>query len=95
MERSKNGVASAGGWVRRFGWAAAIVLVVYGGLLTTVGLLVYVGAIDAAADADTTALTWHAFFWDPWFLVWGIALTSFLRQTAHDRPSAHCSQRAP
>ncbi|MDQ3641343.1 MAG: DUF3995 domain-containing protein [Actinomycetota bacterium] len=42
--------------------------------LTVGGVAVQLGIVDAAEDADETALAWHAFLWDPWFLVWGIAL---------------------
>lgn len=35
--------------------------------------------IDAAADADDKALAWHAYLWDPWFLLWGIAFVVSLR----------------
>lgn len=72
----------AGRWVRRLGWVAAVILVVYGGLLTTVGLLVQFGVVDTAAEADAKALAWHAFFWDPWFLLWGVALVLHLSATA-------------
>lgn len=58
---------------RRLGWVAAVTLTLYGGALTLPGLLVQAGAIDAAADADDKALAWHAYLWDPWFLLWGIA----------------------
>lgn len=58
---------------RLLGWVAATVL--YGGVLTSVGLLVEAGVLDAAADTDRRALAWHAFFWDPWFLLWGVALS--------------------
>jgi hypothetical protein len=27
--------------------------------------------VDAADDADKRALAWHAYFWDPWFALWG------------------------
>jgi hypothetical protein len=35
---------------------------------------VVAGVIPASPTADWTALRWHAFFWDPWFLLWGILL---------------------
>lgn len=63
---------------RAAGWAAAVVLVLYGGLLTVVGLLVQFGVVEKSGDADDTALAWHAYMWDPWFLAWGIALGSWL-----------------
>jgi hypothetical protein len=28
--------------------------------------------IKVAAHADRLAMKWHAYLWDPWFLVWGI-----------------------
>jgi hypothetical protein len=35
--------------------------------------------IDAAVDADDRALAWHAYLWDPWFLLWGVAFGLSLR----------------
>ena len=61
--------------MRALGWIVAIGLAAYGGLLTIVGLLVEAGVIDAADDADERAIAWHAFFWDPWFALWGGAFT--------------------
>lgn len=66
-------------WLVRFvAWAAAIILTLYGGVLTAVGLLVQVDIIPAAADADHRALAWHTFLWDPWFLLWGLVLGAAL-----------------
>lgn len=62
--------------IRGAAWAAATMLILYGGLLTAVGLLVQGGFLEAAPDADEHALAWHAFFWDPWFLLWGLALAA-------------------
>ena len=59
--------------MRALGWIVAIGLTVYGGVLTVAGLLVEAGVIDAADDADLHAIAWHTFFWDPWFLLWGVA----------------------
>ena len=61
--------------MRVLGWVVAIGLTAYGGLLTVAGLLVEAGVIDAADDADERAIAWHAFFWDPWFALWGGAFT--------------------
>ena len=58
---------------RSLGRIAALALTVYGGVLAIVGLLVEAGVVNASADADSTALAWHAYFWDPWFAVWGAA----------------------
>jgi hypothetical protein len=63
---------------RRAAWAAAVMLVLYGGALTVAGLLVESGAVAAAADADRRALRWHAVLWDPWFVLWGGLLLAAL-----------------
>ena len=73
-------------WKRRVQWIerlASWALVVYGGLLTAVGLLLQSDVIEASNDADTKALAWHTYFWDPWFLLWGAALMVHLRQARH------------
>lgn len=59
--------------MRPAAWVTAAVLVLYGGLLTAVGLAVEAGIVPAATDADERALAWHAWLWDPWFLAWGLA----------------------
>ena len=71
--------------MRVLGWIVAIGLTVYGGVLTVAGLLVQAGVIDAADDADEHAIAWHAYFWDPWFLLWGVAFTV---ATWRSRPQA-------
>ena len=53
-------------------WIEAAILTGYGLVLTASGLLVQAGVIKAAAHADRLALEWHAYLWDPWFLIWGI-----------------------
>jgi hypothetical protein len=67
---------TANGGLRRLArvltWIEAVILVGYGLVLTASGLLVQVGVIKAAADADRMATKWHAYLWDPWFLIWGI-----------------------
>jgi len=50
---------------RRAAWAAALLLVLYGGVLTVVGLLVQLDLVHAPANADHKALRWHAYLWDP------------------------------
>jgi hypothetical protein len=30
--------------------------------------------VVGSEPSDEYALRWHVFFWDPWFLVWGVAL---------------------
>ncbi len=58
---------------RVLGWIAAATLSIYGGVWTIVGLLAQTGVFDTSVDTDSTALAWHAYFWDPWFAVWGLA----------------------
>ncbi len=86
-----GGAGRGGGlrqWVRRAAWAAGVILTVYGGLLTGAGLLVVADVIPANADADLRAIRWHAFVWDPWFLVGGVlALTALLRSRRPPVPS--------
>jgi hypothetical protein len=60
---------------RLLGWLAAVGLTVYGGVLSVVGLLVEAGVVEPADNADEHALAWHAYFWDPWFALWGVAFT--------------------
>lgn len=67
------------GAVRLAAWTAAAVLTAYGFVLTGVGLLVQAGIFTAGRHADTTALAWHAYLWDPWFLAWGLLLVLTLR----------------
>ena len=60
----------------------ALVLTLYGLVFTATGLLVQLGVIRRGAHADNRALAWHAFLWDPWFLVWGLAVVASLRLNA-------------
>lgn len=60
-------------------WTAAVVLTLYGGVLTVAGLLVQAGIVPRADEADDRALAWHAYLWDPWFLAWGLLLGLALR----------------
>lgn len=69
------------GVARRLAWLVAVVLVLYGGVLTSIGLLVQADVVHASAHADHRALRWHAFLWDPWFLVWGLLLATALALT--------------
>ncbi len=63
---------------RRAAWVAALILILYGGLLTLIGLLVQSDIVHPAAHADHRALRWHAYLWDPWFLLWGLLLAAAL-----------------
>lgn len=64
--------------IRAVAWISAAVLVIYGGLLTVVGLVVQADVVHASADADPKALAWHAYLWDPWFLLWGLLVLTAL-----------------
>jgi len=57
----------------------------YGLVLTVTGLLVQAGVVTAAANADHRALKWHAYLWDPWFLVWGILVLIALLRSRQPR----------
>lgn len=70
---------------RAAGWVAAVLLTLYGAVLTAVGVLVLTDVITAPADANRRALAWHAFLWDPWFALWGAAFTVSLWFTRPNR----------
>jgi hypothetical protein len=40
------------------------------------------------ATADHRALAWHAYLWDPWFLIWGLLVVGALRMTFYTRVGA-------
>jgi hypothetical protein len=67
-------------WLWRLTWIEALILTAYGLVLTATGLLVQSGVIAPARNADHRALRWHAYLWDPWFLVWGLLVTTALVQ---------------
>jgi hypothetical protein len=64
--------------IRALTWVEAVILTGYGLILTAAGLLVQAGLIATSASADHRALAWHAYLWDPWFLVWGLLVTAAL-----------------
>lgn len=70
-------------WKRRLwllAWIEAAILTLYGLVLTVAGLLLQAGVIDASRNADHRALVWHAYLWDPWFLIWGLLVIVALRR---------------
>jgi hypothetical protein len=75
--------------VRGLAWAEAAILTLYGLVWTSVGLLVQIHFVRTPANADHVALAWHAFVWDPWFLVWGILvlIAMNLTKSSHLAPS--------
>ena len=64
--------------IRALTWIEAAILTIYGLIWTAAGLLVQAGVIATSASADHRALAWHAYLWDPWFLVWGVLVTAAL-----------------
>ncbi len=64
------------------------ILTVYGLVLTIIGVLVQAGVIHRSAHADQRALKWHAFLWDPWFLVWGLAVGAAVFLLRTTRPGS-------
>jgi hypothetical protein len=73
------------GRLRLLAWAEAAVLTLYGFVFTLAGLLVQVGVIHQRRTADRRALVWHAYLWDPWFLVWGLLVIIALALTSTSR----------
>ena len=71
-------VRRSGRVMRALAWSAAVVLTVYGSALTLGGAYVLSPAYELSPDADAFAIRWHAFFWDPWFLLWGVAASTAL-----------------
>jgi hypothetical protein len=72
-------------WLLRLTWIEALILTGYGLVLTATGLLVQSGVITPPANADHRTLRWHAYLWDPWFLVWGLLVTTTLMQARRGR----------
>lgn len=59
-------------------WMTTSVLVGYGGVEAVVALLMLSDRLNVPADVTHRALVWHACLWDPWFLLWGVALGAAL-----------------
>ena len=84
-------------WMRQMrvlAWLEAAILTVYGLALTGAGLLVQSGAIVSAAGADHRALAWHAYLWDPWFLLWGVLVTASLVRSRQPRAARVAPSRS-
>jgi Protein of unknown function (DUF3995) len=65
-------------WARTLAWTAGCILIAYGLVVSAGDWLSESGAIGAAGAKDHRALVWHAFCWDPWFLLWGALATGAL-----------------
>lgn len=74
--------------VRRLAWFQAAILTAYGGVLTGTGLAIQAGVLHAGADPDWKALDWHAYLWDPWFLIVGLLVSAALRRSVRRTPLA-------
>lgn len=61
---------------RALTWVQAAILMTWGLLQTTGSLLLLTGVIHS--DTNRRVLAWHAFLWDPWFLVWGVLVAGAL-----------------
>jgi hypothetical protein len=76
-------------------WAEAAILTLYGLVWTGGGLLVETGVIHTPANADDhRALAWHAYLWDPWFLIWGLLVAAALLR-GRQRPSQTATTADP
>lgn len=73
---------------RRLASIEAVVLTLYGFVLSAAGWLLQAGVLARGSSADPTALAWHAFLWDPWFLIWGLLVCATLWWSAPTRRSA-------
>lgn len=94
------GAARLPAWMRSraarlLGWIAAVVLVLYGGVLTVAGLLLEAGVLTSAPDADQTAIAWRAYLWDPWFFLWGTAFVVSLWLSAVPRAGRRGNRSSP
>lgn len=79
-------------WLLIGSTGASVVLIVYGGLYVTVGVLVLTDLIHPSRRADLGVLRWHVELWDLWFLVWGILLAlatvGYWKRTVGRSPSS-------
>jgi hypothetical protein len=73
--------------VRRLAWLQAAILTIYGGVVTGTGVSIQAGIVNPGRHADWKALDWHAYLWDPWFLIVGLLVLAALRRTRVSSPS--------
>lgn len=66
----------------------ATILTLYGLVLSSVGWLVQARLLNPGRHADQKTLAWHAFLWDPWFLLWGSLVCVALRLSPTGRRSS-------
>jgi hypothetical protein len=72
--------------IRALAWICSLALTGYGLVLTTVGLLVQASIISTSRTTERRALRWHAYLWDPWFLIWGAFATLALLRARRSGP---------
>lgn len=80
--------------VRVLAWLEAAILTIYGVVLTGPELLLQSGAIAPPAGADHRTLAWHAYLWDPWFLLWGVLVTAALLRSRQPRAARIAPSRS-
>lgn len=60
--------------LRLAAWLVAGGLILYGAVQTLAIGLVYFDVLQPAEPLEARALRWRLFLWEPWFLVWGLAI---------------------
>ena len=80
--------------VRVLAWAEAGTLTIYGLVLAGAGWLAQSGVIASSAIPDHRALAWHAYLWDPWFLLWGVLVTAALVRSRQPRAARTAHSRS-
>ena len=84
-------VVFEGSWARRavvLAWVETAVLVVYGFAWSATEILVEIFSSPPASERQ--AYAWHAYLWDPWFLLWGLlAAAALLRRRSGARAGNH------
>ena len=80
--------------MRVLAWTEAGILTIYGLVMAGAGWLAQSGVIASAASADHRALAWHAYLWDPWFLLWGVLVTAALVRSRQPRAARTAHSRS-
>ena len=76
-------------------WAGGVGLTAYGAIPLVVNGLMVAGVLHVPGPVDWTAMRWHVFLWDPWWLLGGLlfvaAAWSYQRRTHAQRVAAYRS----
>jgi hypothetical protein len=67
--------------IRWLAWVAAGLITLYGLSMTAIGLFVQFDVADLKTGTPEL-YRWHAYLWDPWFLVWGLLMVAALLASA-------------